>query len=44
MTALLVDRKASPLRRGEGRDVQSAIRAARVALDGPDEDVFDLAA
>ena len=44
MTALLVDRKTSPLRRGEGRDLQYAIRAARVALDGPDGDVSDLAA
>lgn len=43
MTALLVD-KASPLRRGEGRNLQYAIRAARVALDGPDGYVSDLAA
>ena len=44
MTALLVDRKTSPLRRGGGRNLQDAIRAARVALDGPDGYVSDLPA
>lgn len=44
MTALLVDRKASPLRRGAGRNLRNAIRAARVALEEPDGYVSDLAA
>jgi hypothetical protein len=44
MTALLVDRAASPLRRGNGEDLQYAIRAAHVALDAPDRDARDLAA
>lgn len=44
MAALLVDRGSSPLRHDEGRDLQYAIRAARVALDEPHGKSFDLAA
>lgn len=43
-TAILVDGKTSALRRGDGRNLQYAIRAARVALDGPDGYTSDLAA
>lgn len=44
LAALLVDRRSSPLRHDEGRDLQYAIRAAHVALDAPDRDAHDLAA
>ena len=44
MTALLVDRRSSPLRNDDGRDLQYAIRAARVALDAPGGEARDLAA
>ena len=44
MTALLVDRRSSPLRHGERRDMQQAIRAAHVALDVADRRAHDLAA
>jgi hypothetical protein len=44
MTALLVDRRSSPLRHGDGRDLQLAIRAAHVALDERDRGAHNLAA
>ena len=44
MTSLLVDRRISPLRHGEGRELHLAIRAAHVALDAPDRGAHDLAA
>jgi hypothetical protein len=43
LTALVVDRATSPLRHGDGHDLEYAIRAARVALDAPDRDARDLA-
>ncbi|HZN88312.1 MAG TPA: hypothetical protein VFB44_05030 [Thermoleophilaceae bacterium] len=43
MAALLVDRKAGPLRRGDGNGLPYVVRAALVALDGPDRDPSDLA-
>ena len=43
MTALLVDRTAGPLRRGDGHALPYAVRAALVALDGPDRYASGLA-
>lgn len=44
LTALLVDRRLSPLHHGEGRDLPEAVHAAHVALDVPDRGAYDLAA
>jgi hypothetical protein len=44
MTALLVDRRSSPLRHGDERALQLAVRGARVALDVADRRAHDLAA
>ncbi len=44
MVALLVDRRSSPLRHGDGRDLQLAVRAARVGLDVADRGADELAA
>ncbi len=43
MAALLVDRKAGALRRGDGNALPYVVRAALVALDAPDRDPSDLA-
>jgi len=44
MVALLVDRRSSPLRHGDGRDLHLAIRAAHVALEVRDRGAHDMAA
>jgi hypothetical protein len=44
MVALLVVRRSSPLRHGDGHDLQHALRTAHVALDVPDRRAHDLAA
>ena len=44
MAALLVERGSSPLRQDEVRYLKYTIRAARVALDDPHKESFDLAA
>jgi hypothetical protein len=44
MTALLVDRASSPLRRDDGHDLRPAVRAAGVNLDAPEQNAPELAA